>query len=187
MSERPAAHLNLGNLHAERGDAAEAEAEYRLALRRQAEFVPAYANLADLYRAVGRDGDAAAVLADGLKAVPGDPSLLYALGLVRVREKRTHDAVPLLRRAAEAQPENARFAYVYAVSLHSIGKPGEALAVLQKALVRAPYDPDLLFGLATFSRDAGRLPAARDYAQRLAAVAPEDERAGGLLRDLGQE
>ena len=47
--------------------------------------------------------------------------------------------------------------------------------------------PDLLFGLATFSRDAGRLPAARDYAQRLAAVAPEDERARRLLRDLGAE
>lgn len=187
VSERPEAHLNLGNLHAERRDAPRAEAEYRLAMRRQPDFVPAYVNLADLYRAIGRDSDAARVLADGLHAAPDDPSLLYALGLVRVREKRTENAVPLLRRAAEAQPENARFAYVYAVSLHSTGRPGEAIAVLQRALARAPYDPDLLFGLATFSRDAGRLPAARDYAQRLAAVAPEDERARRLLRDLGAE
>lgn len=184
LAERPEAHLNLGNFYAERGDAARAEAEYRLALHRQADFVPAYANLADLYRALGRDADAAAVLDEGLKVTPDAPSLLYALGLTRVRERRQADALSLLRRAAAAAPENARFAYVYAVSLHSGGKADEAMAVLRKAIDRSPYDPDLLFGLAAYSRDAGQLPAARAWAERLAAVAPGDERAAGVLREL---
>jgi Flp pilus assembly protein TadD len=187
VGERPEAHLNLGLFYAERGEVARAEAEYRLALRRQPGFAPAYANLADLYRAVGRDGAATATLADGLKAAPDDPSLLHALGLARVREGRTADAVTLLRRASEARPGDTRFAYVYAVALHSTGKPSEAIAVLEKALEHAPNDRDLLFGLTTFSREAGRLPAARDYARRMAAVAPGDPRAVQLLRELAPQ
>jgi hypothetical protein len=54
----------------------------------------------------------------------------------------------------------------------------------KRALERSPNDPDLLLGLAAFSRDAGRLPEARGYAERLAAIAPHDERAQGFLREL---
>jgi len=146
------------------------------AIRLQSDFVPAYANLADLYRALGREPDAATALADGLKAVPDDPSLAHALGLQRVREKGVADALPLLERAAVARPDNARFAYVHAVALESLGRRAEAIAVLTRALERSPYDPDLLFGLSTFNREAGHLPEAQDYARRLETVAPDDER-----------
>jgi tetratricopeptide (TPR) repeat protein len=186
VAERPEAHLNLGIFFGERADVPRAETEYRLAMRRQPDFVPAYANLADLYRAAGRDADAAATLADGLTVVPDEPSLLHALGLTRVREGRAADGVALLGRASRARPQDARFAYVYAVALHSAGRPEDAVAVLEKALGHSPYDTDLLFGLATFSGDAGRLPDARRYAERLAAVAPADPRAVGLLRQLGR-
>ncbi|TMB44294.1 MAG: tetratricopeptide repeat protein [Deltaproteobacteria bacterium] len=184
LAERPEAHLDLGIVYADRGDATRAEAEYRAAIRLQPDFVPAYANLADLYRALGREADAASALADGLKAVPDDPSLVHALGLKRVREKRVADALPLLERAALARPENARFAYVHAVALESLGRRDEAIAALTRALERSPYDPDLLFGLSTFNREAGHLPEARDYARRLGTVAPDDERVLALLREL---
>jgi tetratricopeptide (TPR) repeat protein len=138
----------------------------------------------DVRRALGREDDAAGVLAEGLKAVPDDPTLVHALGLLRVREKTVADALPLLERASTARPESARFAHVYAVALHSTGRAAEATAVMQKALERAPYDPDLLSGLAAFGRSAGQLLAARGYAQRLAAVAPEDARVPELLRGL---
>jgi Flp pilus assembly protein TadD len=180
-AERPEAHLNLGIIYAESGAVPRSEAEYRTAIRLQPDFVPAYVNLADLFRALGREDDAAAALADGLTAVPDDPSLLHALGLQRVRQQRSAEALPLLQRAAESRPENSRFAYVYAVALHSSGRPDEAITIMKKALERAPYDPDLLSGLAAFSRDAGRLDDARDYAARLAAVAPPDE----ARRDVG--
>jgi Flp pilus assembly protein TadD len=174
MAERPEAHLNLGVFWTERGDAAQAEAEYRAAIRLQPDFVPAYANLADLARALGREADAGTALAEGLEAVPDDPSLLHALGLHRVREKRVADALPLFARAAAAQPGNPRFAYVYGVALHSTGNAPEATAVLRKALERAPWDTDLLSGLVAFSREAGDAAAAREYAERLAAVAPAE-------------
>jgi Tfp pilus assembly protein PilF len=53
VAERPEAHVNLGTAFAKQGDAGCAEREYRSAIRLQADYVPAYVNLADLYRATG--------------------------------------------------------------------------------------------------------------------------------------
>jgi len=186
MADRPESHLNLGTFHAEQNDPARAEAEYRTAIRRQPDFAPAYANLADLYRVLGRDDDAAAVLTQGLEAMPDEPNLLHALGLVRVRAHRLDDALPLLARAASGQPDNARYAYVYAVALDSVGRHDDAIAVLGKALERSPYDSGLLLALTTFNRDAGRIPTARAYAQRLVDATPDDPDARRLLESLGE-
>lgn len=185
VAERPESHLNLGIVAAERGDAAEAEAEYRAAIKRDPTFIPAYVNLADLARARGRSDDAAKTLTEGLAAVPNDPSLLHALGLQRVREHRMAEALPLLEGAAKGRPEDPRFAYVYGVALHDVGRADDAAAVLGAGLARAPYDPSLLSALAAFAREAGRRDAALDYARRLAAVAPDDANARALVHELG--
>lgn len=187
IAERPEAQANLGTFYSERGDIARAESAYRAAIRLQREFVPAYVNLADLYRARGQEADVAAVLEAGLKAVLNHPTLLHALGLQRARERRLDEALPLLKRAHDAQPDNARLAYVYGVALHSSGRQADAIALLTRAAERSPYDPELLFGLASFNRDADRMAAARGYAQRFAAVAPEDPRAQAMLRELGAQ
>src|SRR5271168_1484909 len=115
-ADRPEAHLNLGLFYIERRDAARAEAEYRAALALQADFVPAYINLADLYRATSREADAETTLAAGLRAVPGNGDLQQALGLLRVRQKRIAEALPLLEAAARADPDNAHYAYVYGIA-----------------------------------------------------------------------
>ena len=60
-----------------------------------------------------------------------------------------------LRRAAELEPEQARYAYVYAVALHSAGRGSEAMTVLKDNLARHPDDRDTLLALISFSRDAG--------------------------------
>ncbi|WP_325052327.1 tetratricopeptide repeat protein [Sinorhizobium meliloti] len=52
--------------------AAEAEAEYRGALIISPEFTPAVVNLADCYRALGRDWDGEQVLRAALAASSGD-------------------------------------------------------------------------------------------------------------------
>jgi tetratricopeptide (TPR) repeat protein len=122
---------------------ADAETELRAAIALEPRFVPAYVNLADLYRAEQREPDVRSVLEDGLKVVPDDASLHYALGLALVRARRQADALPHLERAAARAPENPRFVYTYAVALHSAGRPREAAAVLDKALRRHPNDRDM--------------------------------------------
>ncbi len=61
-ADRPEARATLGNFFARRGQAANAETEYRAALRLEPQYATAAVNLADLYRQLGRDTDGESVL-----------------------------------------------------------------------------------------------------------------------------
>lgn len=123
-ADRPEHRTNLGGFLADRGDYAAAEGEYRAALRLDARFTPAWANLADTMRAQGREADAESVLREGLAQSPKDAMLHHALGLSLVRQQRKDEALRELRRAAELDPANARFEYVYEVALEELGASG---------------------------------------------------------------
>jgi Tfp pilus assembly protein PilF len=79
----------------------EAETEYKAALRLSRQFTPAVINLAELYRRLGHDADAEAVLRTALTTAPEDAGVLHALGLTLVRLNRSDEALDLLRHAAE--------------------------------------------------------------------------------------
>jgi Flp pilus assembly protein TadD len=66
------------------------------------------------------------------------------------------------------EPERARYAYVYAVALHSAGRADDAMAVLKASLARHSGDRDTLLALVSFNRDAGDFAAALEYAEQLA-------------------
>jgi Flp pilus assembly protein TadD len=92
-------------------------------------------------------------------------------------------AIEELRRAAELDPGHARYAYVYAVGLHSAARIGGAIAVLKESLARHANDRDTLPGLMTFSRDSGDVSSALEYAERLVRIAPTDPSVAGLIED----
>jgi predicted CXXCH cytochrome family protein len=166
-ADRPEGRVNLGTYDANRGDAGGAEAEFRAALRLDPAFVPAYVNLADLYRVTARDADGERTLRTGLERVPDNAALHHALGLALVRLQRMDEALAELKRAAMLDPGDARFAYVYAVALHSAGDAQAAIATLETALAKHPDDPDILQALASFHAERGDSEAAGDYAKRL--------------------
>jgi len=186
-ADRPQAHSTLGNFYARRGLATEAEAEYKAALRLSPQFTPAAINLADLYRQLVRDGDGESVLRAAIATSPRDAGLHHALGLVLTRLKRTDGAIAELHRAAEIEPDRARYSYVYAVALHSAGRGDEAMTVLNQILVRHPDDRDTLLALISFSRDAGDFGTALAYAERLARVAPNDPNLAALIESLRRQ
>jgi Tfp pilus assembly protein PilF len=171
-ADRPEAHINLGLFYAERRDPRQSETEYRAALGLDPKFVPAYVNLADLYRAYNREVDAEAMLTAGLQDDPGNADLSHALGLLRVREGRAADALPLLATATQAAPTNVRYAYVYGVALHDSGQATQGMRVLEQALGRFPRNPDLLSALASYAREAGDTKRAEEYAKRMVELAP---------------
>jgi predicted CXXCH cytochrome family protein len=115
-ADRPENRTNLGGFLAESGDAAGAEAEYRAALRLDPAFAPAWANLADLFRMLGRETEAEGTLRAGLEQVPRDAMLHHALGLSLVRQRRHAEALRELKLATQLAPQNQRFAYVYNVA-----------------------------------------------------------------------
>jgi len=169
-ADRPEAHLNLGLFYAERRDPAQSEAEYRAAIALQSDFIPAYINLADLYRKYGREADGETALKSGLQLVHDSADLQHALGLLRVRQKRVAEALPLLEAATRADPNNPRYAYVYGIALHDSGQGKQGVLVLQHALARFPRDPSLLSALAAYARDAGDTKRAQAYAKRLETI-----------------
>jgi predicted CXXCH cytochrome family protein len=173
-AERPEAHLNLGSVAAARGELDEARAQYRAALKLDPRFVPAWTNLAELERAASGEAQSGAVLQEALRAAPDDPALLHLDGLRQVRLHRLPQALELLRRAAAGAPDNARYAYVYAVALHSAGQDAPALAELERALHTAPYSAELLGAAAAYAREAGRAGPAADFARRLVELGQPD-------------
>jgi Flp pilus assembly protein TadD len=118
---------------------------------------------------------------------PRDAGLHHALGLALTRLKRSDEAIDELRRAAEFEPERARYAYVYAVGLHSTGRSGDAMAVLEDTLVRHPNDRDTLLALIGFNRDAGDVATALHYGERLAQIAPDDPDVTALMKNLRRQ
>jgi len=183
-ADRPEAHLSLGALAAETGDTATAEAEYRIALALAPGFPAASVNLADLYRQVGRDADCEAVLKEGLARTPRSADLHYALGLLRVRQKRLGEACDELKSAATLRPESAHYAFVRGVALKAAGREAESRAVLERALARHTGDAEILSALASSAVERGDRKAALVYAKWLVDVLPDDPEARKLLDAL---
>jgi tetratricopeptide (TPR) repeat protein len=183
-ADHPSAHVNLALLEANRRNLAAAERELRTAIRIGPHYVPAYVNLADVYRVLGRDAEGEALLREALALLPGEAALHHTLGLVYARQQRWDEALAELSLAVEAAPENARFAFVYGIALNSAGRSAEAVEVLGTSLDRAPWDRDLLIGLATIHRDRGQAGAALEYVRRLVEAWPEDAGARRLLSEL---
>ena len=155
-ADRPEARSMLGTFYAQRGAVADAEAEYKVALRLSPQYMPAAINLADLYRRLEREADGEAILRGAIAAAPQDAGVHHALGLTLVRLKRLDEALGELRRAAELAPEQARYAYVYAVALHSAGRGSEAMTALKDGLARHPDDRDTLLALIGYQPRRGR-------------------------------
>jgi predicted CXXCH cytochrome family protein len=166
-ADRAEARVALGTFFAERGDASAAESELQSAIRLMPSSTPAYVNLADVYRVLGRDPDGESVLRSGLSRMPQSGALHYALGLVLTRLQRRDTALREFSRAAGLEPGNARFAYVNAIALHSNGKVDAAIAQLRAALETHPGDGDIISALADFYRQRGDSAQATRYADRL--------------------
>ncbi len=169
-ADRPEAQTNLGNLYAVRRDEKGAISAYKMANELSAFYVPAYINLADLYRAMGNEDNADEVLRKAVKIIPGNASLHYALGLSLVRQKNSK-AIDELRQASVLSPNNARYSYVYGVALNSLGEKQQAIAVLKEALIQHPNNREILTALVAFNRDLGNASESRFYAEKLQAIA----------------
>jgi predicted CXXCH cytochrome family protein len=180
----PTASVNLGNLYQRQGHLDEAVVAYERALMLDIRFVGAYVNLADAYRQQGREDEAEKMLRRGLLLLPDAADLHHVLGLLLVRKKDNVAALKELSEASKLAPDNARYAYVYAIGLNSIGKRAEALTMLRKAATRHAYDMNILSALVSINREAGDAKAALVYARKAAEAMPDDPSVKKLVAEL---
>ncbi len=180
----PSAHLNIGAVDASRGRLEAAERAFRTAIRIGSWYTPAYANLADLYRFLGRDAEGEILLREALTLAPDEAALHHALGLLLIRATRPDEALMELARAAELDPSNARYPYIYAIALQSDGQTRRSLELLEQTLDSHPYDRDVLMALISINVQRGATEQALVYAQRAVRIRPDDEQARSLLEQI---
>jgi tetratricopeptide (TPR) repeat protein len=183
-AERPEAHANLGVLHTRMQKIDLAQREFEQAIAIDPSFIPAYINLADLYRTRGLDGQGKHYLETAIEKRPDAGSAHHALGLLYVRQNKLPEALSSLKMAMELEPQNTRYKYVYAVALDSTGQSEQSLEVLKHAHEQRPADRDVLYALISFHQKAGDLANAKHYANILIQVSPWDRNAHALLKSL---
>jgi Tfp pilus assembly protein PilF len=186
LADRPEGLVRRAEFRLHRGAVLLAEGDLRLAVQRYPDYVPAPVNLADLYRATGRDGDGERVLMAALARLPDDAVLNHALGLLRIRQQRYTEAADLLARAATAAPASPRYAFVAGLALIRSGRDRDADRVLHAARARHPNDIDLLVLLTDRAIAQGATTEARQYVERLSVLAPEAVDTARLRHLIGQ-
>ncbi len=165
-SDRPESRANLASVYRAYGEPNRAIELYKSASDMAPFFIPAYVNLADLYRSLGREQDAEKTLRLALQHVNEKSDIYHALGLSLVRQGKTAEALSNLKSAMEGGT-NPHHAYVYAIALNSEGATAEAVTVLETALALHPANQQLLGALVSIANDNGDSAKAEFYWQKL--------------------
>ena len=165
-SERPEAHINLGNLYRNIGRSSDSEDAYKTAITLNPVFVPGYVNLADLYRARNRDADGEILLRDAIDRQPQQPALHHVLGLLLIRQGKIDSAFGELRTAAELDGSEPAYVIGYALALDAQGRTGEAIEVLDGARAATADDPSVVATLVNLHQRSGNYEAARQLREK---------------------
>jgi len=103
-----------------------------------------------------------------LAAPPTDAAQLIA-------ERKFDEAIPLLRMALTADPQNADVAYDLALAYAATGRPNECVAVVEPLASQAgPHQADLIRMLGNCLDDAGDNAKAIETFRRGLAIAPNE-------------
>jgi len=173
-ADRGEGHMNLALLEIRRGNGLLADDHLLRAIATDPTFVPAYVQLAELYRARRDEAKAAATLRHALERNPESALAHHALGLSLIRQRKLASAVDELRRAVELEPDNARYGFVHAVALEQTGHQPAAVQALDAVLKHHPYDPDALSAAAGWALRDGDRQAALGHLMTLRALRPDD-------------
>ena len=141
------------------GEVNAAEQQLQQALVLNPDWVPGLVNLADLYRATGRDELAGSLLAAALERVPENAEVLVARALWLVRQGQRQAGAQMLERAYASQPDQS-VAYLYATALHSTDRSAQALEVVDAVMASGRRYEQMLelgIGIAQALGDSTRM------------------------------
>lgn len=115
-ADRPESYSNLGLLYADQGQWTQAEAALTTAMAIAPTLALPALNLADVYRAMGREDQAQALMRGVIQREPRNALAHHVLGLSLHRQHRRADALKALHTATRLEPKNTRYAHVYGLA-----------------------------------------------------------------------
>jgi tetratricopeptide (TPR) repeat protein len=161
-AERPESQLLLARLYQQTGQSNKAYTAYKEALRLQPQYVPAYVNYANYYQQKNNEKAAYIVLQKGLKKIPDAAAIHHSLGLWYVRNQEKDKALKALFKAAELEPDNARYQYVYAIALAEQDVQ-KSIAILERAQGIHPGNLEILSALVSYHQQSGNQNKAKQF------------------------
>lgn len=140
-------HLERGLDYAAAKQMPQAEQEWLAGARDDPRFPDNYAQLGELYSALGRPGEAAAQYQQMARLTPADGALLLRLARADEAAGDTLAALDAARRAAAFRPDDAGTLGYFGTLAAKLNQPQKARAPLARAHVLAPDDADVLIYL----------------------------------------
>lgn len=167
-ADRPESQLALARLYRLQGQTSQAESAFQQALVLQPKYIPAYINYANFLQQQGKEPAAFIILQQGLKEIEG-AALYHSLGLWYVRNNDKEKGITLLQKAAEMEPDNTRYLYVYAVAVGET-QTEKAIKLLEASLDKHSGNVEVLMALASYHAQLGHKSDVLKYRKKAESV-----------------
>ncbi|MBD8472903.1 hypothetical protein IFT98_03230 [Pseudomonas sp. CFBP 8770] len=174
LQERAEANLNLALLYQSQGQIAKVEPYLRTAIERDPDFAPAVVALGQWLESQRLPEEALALLSAHLLRTPNSALLQFTQGLTLIRQRQAGMALLALREANRLEPSNARYAYVLALAMQSLGEVAAADALLAETLQLHPQDREVRMAIIVRKRSSGDAQSVRQLIEDLRAINPGD-------------
>ncbi|PMG28398.1 deca-heme c-type cytochrome [Shewanella sp. 10N.286.52.C2] len=147
-ADRGFSWLNRGNVYLAKRQFDKAEQAYKQAIVIEPILASSYANLADLYRQLGKEQASMAILKQGITNQPKAGSLRYSAGLAYYRQQQLSQAIDYFKQATEVEPNDPQNWMVLGLAQEKVN-PVEMMKSLTKAY-DVSRDPQRLYTLCEF-------------------------------------
>lgn len=128
VSDRGHGRTNIGNTHQAKGEFDLAEQAYLGAIKVEPIFAAAYINLAEVYRATGKQQKSLDVLKGASSYLPDDANIAYATGMAYIRMKQLDNAISMLEKTTQLAPSVGQYFYVLGMAYEQKGSVKSANA-----------------------------------------------------------
>ncbi len=175
---------NFGTFLFGQQQADEAEKAFRQAIVLDPALSGARTNLAELFRATGQNEKSEQAYAEAIAVSPDQADLRYGHALSLVRRKTMPEAIDEFEEAVRLDPASSRYKTTLAIALDSVGRTGDAFAMLGQAILGGQPDANLLGTTIQFGLKLRRYQETLQYAEALARLQPNDPQLAELIRQL---
>jgi Flp pilus assembly protein TadD len=125
------------------------------------------------YLKLGRVAEAGVTCAEAVELGLRDVETLFAFGRLFERLTRFEDAVKAYRRIGEVNPDHAEALKRLVASLMELRRWSDAIEPFQQAILTAPNDAELRYGLGVCYANLGQKPAAKAQYDALRKLDPK--------------
>lgn len=184
QADRGWAHTRMGDLYMQLQQPQQAIASYRKAIEVEPVFVPAYLNLADIYRAQSQDNLGSIVLQQALNKGLTAASLYQSMALLNIRQKQYQQAAKTLEKGLTLNPTDVNLLYTASLLHDNAGEVTQAVAKLKTAHELAPARLDILYALVAGYAKLKQYDAALHYTLLLRQLTGPDQQVDNMIQRL---